>query len=88
MTEVVSVDKSGRLVIPKYLRDELGIGEGTKFLISSLENGRVSLQKLDIEDIAAKLERELQSVNVDSAVEKVRKEMNEKAKKRYPALFD
>jgi AbrB family looped-hinge helix DNA binding protein len=88
MTEVVSVDKSGRLVIPKSLRDELGIGEGTKFLISSLEDGRVSLQKFDIEEVAARLKKELKSVDIDSAVEKVRKEMNEKAKKRYPALFD
>lgn len=88
MTEVVSVDKSGRLVIPKSLRDELRIEEGTKFLISSSENGRVFLQKFDIEEIAARLEKELESVDIDSAVEKVRKEMNEKAKKRYPALSD
>ncbi|MBU2560079.1 AbrB/MazE/SpoVT family DNA-binding domain-containing protein, partial [archaeon] len=61
MTEVVSVDKSGRLVIPKPLRKELGIEEGTKFLISSLEGGRVSLQKIDIEEIAGRLRKELKS---------------------------
>ncbi len=88
MTEIVSVDRSGRLVIPKSLRDELGIEEGTKFLISSSENGRVFLQKFDIEELSARLEKEVKSVDIDSAVEKVRKEMNEKAKKRYPAIFD
>ncbi len=88
MTEIVSVDRSGRLVIPKSLRDELGIEEGTKFLISSSENGRVFLQKFDIEELSARLEKEVKRVDIDSAVEKVRKEMNEKAKKRYPALFD
>lgn len=88
MTEIVSVDRSGRLVIPKSLRDELGIEEGTKFLISSSKNGRVFLQKFDIEELSARLEKEVKPVDIDSAVEKVRKEMNEKAKKRYPALFD
>lgn len=88
MTELVSVDKNGRLVIPKVLRIELGIGSGTKFLISSSKNGRLFLQKLDIEEIASGLENELESVDIDSAVKKVRKEINEKAKKRYPSLFD
>lgn len=88
MAELVSVDKSGRLVIPKALREELGIDAGTKFLISSLEDGRVFLQKLDIEEIAARLEKELKSVDIDSVVRKVRKEINEKAKKEYPSLFD
>lgn len=87
MAEVVSTDKSGRLVIPKSLREELGIGEDTKFLISSSENGRVSLQKLDIEEIASRLEKEIK-VDIDSAVAKVRKEINEKARKEYPSLFD
>lgn len=87
MTEVVSVDKSGRLVIPKSLREELGIGKDTKFLISSSENGRVFLQKLDIKEIALRLEKELK-VDIDSAVKKVRKEINEKARKKYPPLFD
>ncbi|MDI6655586.1 MAG: AbrB family transcriptional regulator [Candidatus Hydrothermarchaeota archaeon] len=87
MAEVVSVDKSGRLVIPKSLREELGIGEDTKFLISSSENGRVSLQKLDIREIASRLEKELK-VDIDSAVKRVRKEINEKARKKYPSLFD
>lgn len=87
MAEVVSADKSGRLVIPKLLREELGIEEGTKFLISSSENGRVLLQKLNISEIASRLESELK-VDIDSAVKKVRKEINEKARKKYPSLFD
>jgi AbrB family looped-hinge helix DNA binding protein len=88
MAELVSVDKSGRLVIPKALREELSIDAGTKFLISSSEDGRVFLQKLDIEEIASRLEKELKSVNIDSAVRKIRTEINEKAKKKYPSLFD
>lgn len=87
MAEVVSADKSGRLVIPKLLREELGIEGGTKFLISSSENGRVLLQKLNINEIASRLESELK-VDIDSAVKKVRKEIDEKARKRYPSLFD
>ncbi len=39
--------------MPKSLREELGIDEGTKFLVSSSEDGRVFFQKLDIEEIAS-----------------------------------
>ncbi len=88
MGDVVTLDKVGRLVIPKSVREELEIGEGTKFLIAAAEDGRLLLQKLDVKEVAARLEKELGNIDVDAIVEKVRKEINEKAGKRYPDLFD
>ncbi|MFQ6137235.1 MAG: AbrB/MazE/SpoVT family DNA-binding domain-containing protein [Candidatus Hydrothermarchaeales archaeon] len=87
MADVVTVDKAGRLVIPKSMREELGIGEGAKFLIASSKHGRLLLQKLDPKEIAARLEDELKETDVDAIVERVRKEIDEKARKRYPDLL-
>jgi AbrB family looped-hinge helix DNA binding protein len=87
MTEVVSIDKAGRLVIPKSIRDSLGIKGGTKFIVAQGEHGRLFLQKLNIEEIAERLQEEMDSKDVDAIVKRIRKEVNEKVKKKYKDLF-
>ena len=41
MAVTVSIDKSGRLVIPKQVRDRLGLTEGAEFELSELRDGLV-----------------------------------------------
>ena len=45
------------------------------------------LQKIDIQEMARKLEQELAGTDVNAVVEEVRKEVNEKIRERYPDLF-
>ncbi len=87
MAEVISIDDSGRLVIPKSVRESLGIIGGDKFIITEGEHGRLLLQKLNIEEIVARLQDETKGKDIDAIVKKIRKEMNEKLKKRYPDIF-
>ncbi|MFY3740472.1 MAG: AbrB family looped-hinge helix DNA binding protein [Candidatus Nitrosomirales archaeon] len=87
MAEIVEVDKSGRIVIPKRLRKDLGIKEKTKFILARRGEGQILLQKLDVEKIAQKLETELAGKDIDAITEAVRKEINEKIRKRYPDLL-
>ena len=87
MAEVVSIDDSGRLVIPKSVRDSLGITGGDKFILTEGEHGRLFLQKFDIEEIAVQLKDETKGKNIDAIVKKIRMEINEKLKKRYPDVL-
>ena len=87
MAEIVSIDKAGRLVIPKSVRRSMGITEDTKFIIATGDPGRLLLQKLDIEEIAAKLEKELKGKNVDAVAKRIRKDINAGIKKKYPDVF-
>lgn len=87
MVEVISIDDSGRLVIPKSIRDSLGVVGGDKFILAAGENGRLLLQKLDIGEIVARLEEEVKGKDIDAIVKAIRKEINEKVRKRYPDLF-
>ncbi len=88
MADIITIDKSGRIVIPKSIRDVMNIKEGTKFLISEGQYGRIELQKFDAEDIAARLEEELKDVDFDAIEKKVRKEMDEWLRKEHPDLYD
>lgn len=86
MAEVIEADKLGRIVIPKNLRKELGIKEKTRFILTKRGEGQLLLQKIDVEEMARRLEEELSGTNIDAIVEAIRKEINEKAKTRYPEL--
>ena len=87
MAQVVSSDRSGRIVIPKNVRLELGIEEDTKFILTKRGHGQLLLQKLDVEEIARRLEEELTGTDIDAVVEKVRKEIDEKIRASYPDLL-
>ncbi len=86
MAEIVESDESGRIVIPKGLRREMGIGGKTKFIIRKGRDGQITLTKIDVEEMARRLEEELEGKDVDAIAEQVRREINEKAKRRYPSL--
>ncbi len=87
MAEIVEVDKSGRIVIPKKLRKDLGIEEKTKFILAKNGKGQILLQKLDVEEIAERLGKELEGKDIDAIVKEVRKEINEKVRSKYPDLL-
>jgi AbrB family looped-hinge helix DNA binding protein len=87
MAEIVSIDKAGRIVIPKSIRESLGIIQGTKFILTEGESGRIFLQKFNIDEIAARLEKETKGKDIDAMVKKIRKEIDEKLKKRYPDIL-
>jgi AbrB family looped-hinge helix DNA binding protein len=86
MAEIVEADKSGRIVIPKSLRTELDIREKTKFILTKRGEGQLLLQKIDVEEIARRLEEELAGTDIDAIAKAIRKEINEKIKARYPDL--
>jgi len=87
MAELVSVDRAGRVVIPKAIRDALGIDERTQLLVAAGEHGRLVLQKVDVEALAGQLEKELAGTDVKAVVRKVRKEMRALVRRRYPDLL-
>ena len=87
MAEIVKIDRSGRMVIPKDIRKELGIKGKSEFLLTTRGRGQLLLQKLDVETIAKRLEEELAGKDIDAIVKRVKEEINAKIKTRYPDLF-
>jgi len=87
MAEVVEADSSGRIVIPKSLRRELHIREKTRFILAKWGEGQLLLQKLDVDEIARKLEDELTGREIGDIVRAVRKEIQRKIRTGYPDLL-
>jgi len=87
MAEIVSIDKAGRIVIPKSIRDSLGIENGTKFILDEGEHGRLFLQMFNVDEIANRIEKETKGKDIEIIVKRIRKEMNDKIKKRYNKIL-
>lgn len=85
VTAVVSLDKAGRIVIPKGVRDSTDLEPGTKFLLVEAADGRLWLQRLDARELAKRIHRELSGVNLAPLIRRVEAEANALAKRLYPA---
>jgi len=84
MASVIEPDGSGRVVIPKKVRDELGITSKTQLLLTSNQKGQIIMQKLDLEEITKRLEEELADTQVKQLAQEIRDEINEKARQAIP----
>ena len=84
MATVVTIDKAGRIVIPKETRTGQRIRPGTKFLLVEGRDGRMWLQRLDPEELSKQIAEELQGVDLAPLIAKVEADIERLARERYP----
>ncbi len=85
--DVVSVDKSGRLVLPREIREKIGITADSKLLVVDIGRDKILLKKLDRGVIAKRLKEELSGVDIDKIAREVKAEVDEEIRKRHPSIF-
>ncbi len=85
--EITSIDKVGRIVLPKSTRDRLGIDETTRLLIAEVKEDTIVLKKIDVKEMTERLEADLKDVDLEFLLRKVRDETNERVRKAYPEIF-
>jgi AbrB family looped-hinge helix DNA binding protein len=86
MASVVSMDRAGRILLPATARKQMGFRPGSKFLIAELEDGRLVLIPLDVEELAKRIRQEMKGVDIDAEVAKVKRDLRKLAEKEYPEL--
>ncbi|HWR26673.1 MAG TPA: hypothetical protein VN316_02230 [candidate division Zixibacteria bacterium] len=86
--EIVTIDNSGRLVIPEFIRKKLHLTKNVPLLITELDDDKILIKKLDRDEIEKKLREELKESEIDKIAREVRTEVNEAAKKKYAAILD
>jgi bifunctional DNA-binding transcriptional regulator/antitoxin component of YhaV-PrlF toxin-antitoxin module len=85
--EIVTIDNSGRLVIPEFIRKKLLLTKDVPLLITELDDDKILIKKLDRDEIEKKLREELKGSDIDKIAREVRTEVNEAAKKKYAAIL-
>ena len=84
MSNIVEVDARGRITLPRKLRAELSIGEKTQLLLTKTKNGGLLLIKLEVDQIARRLDKELKGVDVEGIAKSIREGLNKKISKEHP----
>jgi len=85
--EIVTIDNSGRLVIPEIIRKKLHLTKNVPLLITELDDDKILIKKLDRDEIEKKLREELKGSDINKIAREVRIEVNETAKKKYAAIL-
>jgi AbrB family looped-hinge helix DNA binding protein len=78
---VTTIDKAGRVVIPKEIREKMHLEENSVLLLAETERDALILKKLDIREIADRLRGELKGKDLDGIARKVEAESNERVRK-------
>ncbi|MBU4076181.1 MAG: hypothetical protein KKI06_05685 [Euryarchaeota archaeon] len=85
--EIITIDNTGRLVIPELIRKKLHLTKNVPLLITELDDDKILIKKLDRNAIEKRLREELKGLDLDKITSEVRTEVNEAAKKRYAAIL-
>lgn len=86
--EIVTIDNTGRLVIPEFIRKKLHLTKEVPLLITELDDDKILIKKLDRDEIEKRLRDELKDLDIDKIASEVRTEVNEKARKKCAAILD
>jgi len=78
---VTTIDKAGRVVIPKEIREKMHLEENSILLLAETDGDALILKKLDIHQIVERMREELKGKNVDEIARRVGEESNEEARK-------
>ncbi len=85
--EIINIDKAGRIVIPNTIRRKLKLSESSKLLLADVKNDLLIIKKINIDELAEQLEKDLKNIDIESVVGKVQGEVKEKIRKKHPAVF-
>jgi len=75
MIEVVVVDERGRVVIPREVRERLGLSKGSRLLLVELGGDTIVLRRLDVRGILEAIARVIREKGVD--LERIGREVEE-----------
>ncbi len=85
--EIVTIDNTGRLVIPEFIRKKLHLTKNVPLLITELDDDKILIKKLDRNEIEKRLREELKGLDINKIASEVRTEMEEAARKKYATVL-
>ena len=79
---VTRVDKKGRILLPKEIRDRMNVRPGDEFLITDVGEDAVVLKKIDVKKMLDNLIEKAKSVDLEKLEREIEEEGNRIARKK------
>ena len=79
---VTRVDKKGRILLPKEIRDRMNVRPGDEFLITDVGEDAVVLKKIDVKKMLDSLIEKAKSVDLEKLEREIEEEGNRIARKK------
>jgi len=88
MIGIVTIDEKGRVVIPREVRERLGLSKGSRLLVE-LGGDRIVLRKLDIKRILEAIAKEVKEgeVNLEEIECEIEREANRIAAEKIEEIL-
>jgi len=83
---VTKVDKKGRILLPKEIRERMNIQPGEELLITDLDKDAVLLKRIDVKKMLEDLIEKARSVDLEKLEKEIEKVGNKIAKEKYKIL--
>ncbi|HDI85878.1 MAG TPA: AbrB/MazE/SpoVT family DNA-binding domain-containing protein [Candidatus Korarchaeota archaeon] len=87
--EVVVVDGRGRIVVPRRVRDRLGISKGSRLLLVQVGEDTLVLRRLNVRELLEAIAREVRESGIDleGLEREIETEANRAARKRIEEIL-
>ncbi len=79
---VTRVDKKGRILLPKEIRDRMNVRPGDEFLITDVGEDAVVLKKIDVKKMLNSLIEKAKSVDLEKLEREIEEEGNRIAREK------
>jgi len=80
---LTKVDTKGRVVIPKDIREKMGITPGEEFLITEIDGDTIIIKRFDVKKMLEKMIKNAKGLDLDELPKETEKEGNRVAKELY-----
>jgi AbrB family transcriptional regulator (stage V sporulation protein T) len=80
---LAKIDKKGRILLPKEIRDKMGIKPGEEFLVADVDENAVILRRIDIRKMLEDLIEKAKSVDLEKLEREIEEEGSRVARKKY-----
>ncbi|AGK61171.1 transcriptional regulator, AbrB family [Archaeoglobus sulfaticallidus PM70-1] len=80
---VAKIDKKGRILLPKEIRDKMNIKPGEEFLVADVDENAVILKRIDVRKMLEDLIEKAKSIDLENLEREIEEEGNRIARRRY-----